>query len=302
VRIAGWILLVLGLVLCLSVVWAPLGLFMMGVGLLSLQVAEQKRRRARTAAAPARAGADKRMEKSTIPRPKEPGVFRASSPIPVAPGGAPEAAGTASPDQYGYDREEWRRLVESDPDLAQLASVLGDYGQQYVDAFARNYLEAPNKSRIAGIVDGIVASARSSHSARATAPSERDRPPAAPAREPKVARPRSDSEDARLAPPAPTAAPEPTAEPETLPSAETANLPPAAAAASAPAETAVVSSEVAAAPPLQPPPEQMRIEQPEIEPAKPDQPRDSAPVTPSDDDLREMIRKFAPDSSFLRRT
>jgi hypothetical protein len=46
----------------------------------------------------------------------------------------------------------------------------------------------------------------------------------------------------------------------------------------------------------------MRIEQPEIEPAKPDQPRDSAPVTTSDDDLREMIRKFAPDSSFLRRT
>jgi hypothetical protein len=214
----------------------------------------------------------------------------------VAPGGAPEVA------RHGYDKEEWRRLVESDPDLAQLASVLGDYGQQYVDAFARNYLEAPNKNRIAGIVDGIVASARSSHSARTTAPSERDRPPAAPAREPKVARPRRDSGDARLAPPAPTAATEPTAETETLPAVETASPPPAAPAASAPAETAAVSSDIAAAPPLEPPPEEVTVEPPKIEPAKPDQPRDSAAVTSSDVDLAEMIRKFAPDSSFLRKT
>jgi hypothetical protein len=183
-----------------------------------------------------------------------------------------------------------------------LASVLGDYGQQYVDAFARNYLEAPNKNRIAGIVDGIVASARSSHSARTTAPSERDRPPAAPAREPKVARPRRDSGDARLAPPAPTAATEPTAETETLPAVETASPPPAAPAASAPAETAAVSSDIAAAPPLEPPPEEVTVEPPKIEPAKPDQPRDSAAVTSSDVDLTEMIRKFAPDSSFLRKT
>jgi hypothetical protein len=295
-RIAGWILLVLGLVLCLSVVWAPLGLLMLGVGLILLQVAEQKRRKARTAAAPANAGADKPMEVSAIPRPKEPRVFREPAPIQVAPGGAPEVA------RHGYDKEEWRRLVESDPDLAQLASVLGDYGQQYVDAFARNYLEAPNKNRIAGIVDGIVASARSSHSARTTAPSERDRPPAAPAREPKVARPRRDSGDARLAPPAPTAATEPTAETETLPAVETASPPPAAPAASAPAETAAVSSDIAAAPPLELPPEEVTVEPPKIEPAKPDQPRDSAAVTSSDVDLAEMIRKFAPDSSFLRKT
>ena len=301
-RIAGWILLVVGLVLCLSVVWAPLGLLMMGVGLVSLQVAEQKQRKARTAVASANAGADKPMEESAIPRPKEPTIVREPPPIPVAPSGVPELARTASPDGYGYDREEWRRLVESDPDLAQLASVLGDYGQQYVDAFARNYLPAPNKSRIAGIVDGIIAKARSTHSARTTAPPERDRPPAAPAREPKVARPRSDPGDARLAPPAPTPATEPSAETETLPSAETASLPPAATAASAPAEAAVASGEIAAAPPLQPPPEEATIEPPKIEPAKPDQPRDGAPVITADDDLMEMIKKFAPDSSFLRKT
>jgi hypothetical protein len=44
------------------------------------------------------------------------------------------------------------------------------------------------------------------------------------------------------------------------------------------------------------------VEPPKIEPAKPDQPRDIAAVTSSDVDLAEMIRKFAPDSSFLRKT
>ena len=91
-RIAGWILLVVGLVLCLSVVWAPLGLLMMGVGLVSLQVAEQKQRMARTAVAPANTGADKPMQESAIPRPKEPEIFRGPPPIPVAPSGVPEAA------------------------------------------------------------------------------------------------------------------------------------------------------------------------------------------------------------------
>jgi len=298
VRIAGWILLVFGLALCLSVVWAPVGLLMMGVGLVSLQVAEQKRRKVRTVVAPANAVADKPIEKSAIPRPKQPRGFREPLPIPVAPSAPAAVARPASPDQYGYDKEQWRRLVESDPDLAQLASVLADYGHQYVDAFARNYLSAPNKNRIAGIVDGIIVRARNPHSAQTTAPSEPEEPPAAPAREPKVTQPRSDSGHARLAPPAPTAAAEPTV--ETLPSAATASLPPVATAANAPAEAAAVSSEIATVPPLQPPPQEVAIVPPKIEPAKPDQPRDSAPMTSVDDDVTEMIRKFAPDSSFLR--
>jgi hypothetical protein len=87
---------------------------------------------------------------------------------------------------------------------------------------------------------------------------------------------------------------------ETLPSAATASLPPVATAANAAAEAAAVSSEIATVPPLQPPPQEVAIVPPKIEPAKPDQPRDSAPMTSVDDDVTEMIRKFAPDSSFLR--
>jgi hypothetical protein len=298
VWIAGWILLVVGLVLCVSIAWAPLGFVMMGVGLVSLQMAERNRRKTRTTVAPANASANKPMEESSVSRQKQSRVFREPPLNPVAPSGALAVAQPASSDRYGYDREEWRRLVESDSDLAQLASVLGDYGQQYVDAFARNYLAAPNKNRIAGIVDGIIARAGSTHSARKTGPSEREGPPAA--QEPKVTQPRTDSAHARFAPPAPTASTEPTV--ETLPSAKTASLPPAPTAASAPAETATISNAIAAAPPLQPPPEEVTIGPPKIEPAKPDQPRDSAPGTSTDNDLTEMLRKFAPDSNFLRKT
>lgn len=286
-RIAGWILLVLGLVLCVSVAWAPLGLLMMGVGLIALQVAERSRRKVGRAVAAGNASAGTPVHESAIPLPAEPEVLREPRPIPAPTNRAPPVVRSADPDRYGYDREEWRRLVESDSDLAQLASVLGDYGQQYVDEFACSYLAAPEKSRIAGIIDAIVARARSTRSARATAPSEPDRPPAAPPRESKVAQARSDPGRERLVAPAPTAAAEPTA--------QAAPLPSAAPDASAPAEAAIISTEIAAAPPLQQPPEEVTSEPHKTEPAKPDEPRGGVPVTSDDDDLTEMLRKLAPD-------
>lgn len=46
-RILGAVLLVVGFLLCLSIVGAALGFFMMGAGLISLLVAEQRSKRAR---------------------------------------------------------------------------------------------------------------------------------------------------------------------------------------------------------------------------------------------------------------
>ena len=45
-RIAGWILLIAGALLCATLVWATVGFLLMGVGLLSLLVAENNRKRA----------------------------------------------------------------------------------------------------------------------------------------------------------------------------------------------------------------------------------------------------------------
>jgi hypothetical protein len=45
-RVLGAVLLVVGFLLCLSIVWAAPGFFMMGAGLISLLVAEQRTKRA----------------------------------------------------------------------------------------------------------------------------------------------------------------------------------------------------------------------------------------------------------------
>ncbi|CAN7415886.1 hypothetical protein LJR220_003732 [Bradyrhizobium sp. LjRoot220] len=109
----------------------------MGVGLLSLLVAENNRKRA-SAAAQSGERADEPMAAApAVPEPKPARAHEASS----------------------YDRQAWRRLVESDADLARVTSVLADYGQQYVDELAGEYLAETDKDRLPAIVDGIVARA-----------------------------------------------------------------------------------------------------------------------------------------------
>lgn len=154
-RVAGWILLIAGAGLCATLVWAALGFLLMGVGLLSLLVAENNRKRA---SASARSGepADEPMA--------------AAPPVPNRGSHREALKGISSPPP-SYDRQAWRRLVESDADLARVTSVLADYGQQYVDELAREYLAETDKDRLPAIVDGIVARA-----SKAVAPRRDARP------------------------------------------------------------------------------------------------------------------------------
>ncbi|MCC8938983.1 hypothetical protein H8A99_21520, partial [Bradyrhizobium sp. Arg68] len=158
-RLTGWILLLIGGLLCATIAWAALGFLLMGVGLIALQVAERRRLGAEAAVAGA-GGADftprlvgAGLQPPTLAQDASQDAFQdtASSQQPRRSekrSGAP------------YDREAWRRLVESDPDLAGLAKVLADYGPQYVDELATSYLAAPDKNRLGAIVDGIIARAR----------------------------------------------------------------------------------------------------------------------------------------------
>ena len=57
--------------------------------------------------------------------------------------------------QPSYDIEAWHQLIERDPDLAQLAAVLADYGPSHVDELATRYMAAPDHSRLGAIVDEI---------------------------------------------------------------------------------------------------------------------------------------------------
>ncbi len=141
----------------MTIAWAAIGFLLMGVGLIALQVAERRRRRAdrprRHATTVYTAGGRRRAAAAGL---------RARSPARTAHHrGCPAGChGPPPPGDAPYDREEWRRLVESDSDLAQIANVLADYGPQYVDELAASYLAVPDKSRLGAIVDGIIARAR----------------------------------------------------------------------------------------------------------------------------------------------
>ncbi|MCC8957065.1 hypothetical protein H8B02_27610, partial [Bradyrhizobium sp. Pear77] len=161
-RLTGWVLLLIGGLLCATISWAAIGFLLMGIGLISLQVAE-RRRRLGDDAVPAGAGGftPPRLGAGLQPPTLDPVAGQDTGrDTDQDTGPQRQPRRVAWPDKNGdapYDRQAWRRLVESDPDLAQLAKVLADYGPQYVDELAASYLAAPDKSRLGAIVDGIIA-------------------------------------------------------------------------------------------------------------------------------------------------
>ncbi len=178
-RLTGWVLLLIGGLLCATIAWAALGFLLMGVGLISLQVAERRRRPAGDLVAAGAAGfVPPRLSAGLQPPTLDPVAGQDGSP-------QRQPRRVAWPDRTGgaaYDQQAWRRLVESDPDIARLAKVLADYGPQYVDELAASYLAAPDKKRLGAIVDGIIARARGSQPMPPPAPPEGSRPPPLPPR------------------------------------------------------------------------------------------------------------------------
>jgi len=150
-RILGWLLLVGGLLLCVSILWAAPGFFCMGLGLIFLQIAERKRRRAESAASPSDQS-EPQAEQAQIPE----------ATWALVPPETEEDAGAGREnvtDLYSHDRQEWRALLSSDAGISRLAKVLESYGQKYVDEFAAAYLALNDKDYLPAILRKIVASA-----------------------------------------------------------------------------------------------------------------------------------------------
>jgi hypothetical protein len=255
VRIAGWVLLFGGFVLCASVAWAALGFLLMGVGLISLQVAERNRNRAMLALAA-------RTERLAAP-----------PEIPTSPAEAvriPTEAATLRPSHAGadYDQMAWRRLLESDSGLLRVTSVLQEYGQPYVDELARAYLADGGRSRLPAIVDAIVRKAKR-NLARTTTASDTIEPPGLdqPLPESKPASHRTEPQFSRIP-------------------ARASMMPPPTPVGVAPAARPV---EV---PPVDPPSAEASVD-----PPAPVAGQRNTTITSADDDLTELIGKFAPDSS-----
>ena len=235
----------------------------MGVGLVALQVAEQNRRRATLALVARVESFDASLVAVEPPRAEEPVVQRE-----IAPAPARRATRRFNPDRSPYDREAWRRLAESDPDLAQLTAVLSDFGPQYVDELATSYLADPDKSRLGAIVDGIIAKAGGAKPLPAADPPDDSKPAVAstPAVAPALATEISSNDSSFDVSP---------------------TKPPVTEVEAPPSATVVAAS---APPAIDPPP---------VDPPPPD--RERRDIATADDDLSEMIKKFAPDSNFLRK-
>ncbi len=262
-RIAGWVLLIAGFLLCVSVAWAALGFLLMGVGLVSLQVAERNRNRTNLAFS-----------------------SHAESPAaqPEIPAGPPQAAhlptGTAtlqpSRADTPYDKEAWRRLVESDSDLLRVTSVLQEYGQPYVDELAKAYLAAGDNSRLPAIVEEIIRMAKRNAAPHTIAAPGLDRPSRASNSPPRQASYRTDPRYQRI---------------------------PAGASM-----VAVTSPPMPAAPvggtaevrPAEVPPLDAPIAEAFVDPPAPIAGQRNTTITSADDDLTDMIGKFASDSTFPR--
>src|SRR5258705_3454212 len=123
-RISGWLLLVGGLLLCVSILWAAPGFFCMGLGLIFLQIAERKRRKAKSAAWSSDQSGPQ-AEQAQIPEPT----------WAVVPPETGENAGAGRENVtglYSYDRQAWRALLSSDADISRLAKVLESYRHEYV--------------------------------------------------------------------------------------------------------------------------------------------------------------------------
>src|SRR5882724_5881735 len=151
-RILGWLLLVGGLLLCVSVLWAAPGFFCMGLGSIFLQIAERKRRRAESTAS-ASDQSDPQAEQAPIPD----ATWTRLPPQIDEDAGAGRENVTGL---YSYDRQEWRALLSSDADILRLAKVLEPYGQKYLDEFAAAYLALNDKDYLPMILRQIIASAR----------------------------------------------------------------------------------------------------------------------------------------------
>ncbi len=149
-RLAGWVLLVGGVLLCVSILSAALGFLFMGFGLIFLQIAEQADQ------SPATPDALRSGQSGPEPEPPPPRA--------LAPSQAEEEREVvdreSAIDPNSYDKERWRLLLRNDADISRLVTALAPYGQKYVDELAAAYLALNDKDHLPMILREIIASAR----------------------------------------------------------------------------------------------------------------------------------------------
>jgi hypothetical protein len=139
-RILGTLLLIFGLLLCVSIVWAAIGFLMMSFGLICFLIVGERNKRAR------------KLNKQRVDSPD----VKAPEPTVIQARQDENLNATA----LARDRQKWMSLIQNDADLARIVDALTPYGQKYVDELARAYLVLDDKDYLPMILKKIVSSAR----------------------------------------------------------------------------------------------------------------------------------------------
>lgn len=141
-RKAGFCLLFVGFLLCISIAWAAIGFLAMSLGLICLQIGERRGRRTET--------------------PPESGVPHEIKTDPIAPTvpPLPDAKVPSDREYASQIREQWRLRAQADSEIARVEKVLAKFGSQYVDQLAKVYLIFDRRALLPEILNLIIASAK----------------------------------------------------------------------------------------------------------------------------------------------
>ncbi len=164
-RILGVVLILFGLLLCLTIFLAPLGFFLIFVGIVCVVLGGRQRTvinnvvQVSSTPGPSFQQAnipdadDRRRTLKTI----EPPRFAEHDPSPLID------VTPRQPQTYNgfmYDKAKWDALVRYDSDISKVVEALAPYGQKYVDELAAGYLALNDKAYLPMIVQKIVANAK----------------------------------------------------------------------------------------------------------------------------------------------
>ena len=170
-RIAGTILLLGGFLLCVSIVWAAVGLPMIGFGLVCLLIAERRKKQPIAVVVTRSDPLDRRQEPPSLPIEESapsaklvevsPGRMKAQQAPSAHPASrqprAPKPALTSRKEPADRrrnepDLEKWSRLVKIDADISRSVEALQPFGKKYVDQLATAYLAFGEESYLPTIV------------------------------------------------------------------------------------------------------------------------------------------------------
>jgi hypothetical protein len=164
-RIFGAILIIIGLLVCLTIIGISFGVFLIFIGVLLVVFGGRRRTLitniVQVSTTPGTQSLN--LEDSNHVRPAlttDPRLIDVTPQPPHAPLSNLGAAPIRSTRAYQYDRAKWEALVEFDPDIAKVEATLRPLGAKYVDQFATGYLALGEKTYIDNIVQKVLETAR----------------------------------------------------------------------------------------------------------------------------------------------